>query len=266
MHSFICNDASKTIHGVEFGGSAWRAGRWFLYGSRRPLLKAEWSWFSSLNWLEASLRIGGEDGMVTLCLLLPWLLYFSAGFAVPRSWLSWWMVDDRVFAMKFGYVGAVVTTVIALNEHADDCGMLDYYRAQKPRRYTMLQLWRGWEIALRLRPLDWIFGRPKRDKGVVEVRDVTIELDGKKHAAQWTLERWATTRARWPWEYGVRLASWLKVENPPRFAGKGENSWDCGDDAIYGMGSPKTDPGAVIGEYVGRVLEYRERYGNPSGC
>jgi len=62
----------------------------------------------------------------------------------------------------------------------------------------------------------------------------------------------------------VSVSSNLEVPQPPQFSGKGESSWDCGDDGIYGMGSRETSPAKTVGEYIKRVLENRERYGMPS--
>jgi hypothetical protein len=36
----------------------------------------------------------------------------------------------------------------------------------------------------------------------------------------------------------------LDIKKPPGHAGKGENSWDCGDDAIYGISRPYDGPEA----------------------
>lgn len=34
----------------------------------------------------------------------------------------------------------------------------------------------------------------------------------------------------------------VEIKNPPKHAGKGENSWDCGDDGTYGMSRPYSGP------------------------
>lgn len=265
MHGFVCNDARKTVRGVDLGGSAFRSGRFFLYGASRPRIRAHWDFWHNLNWLEAYLRIGGEDPFVSFGLILPRLAYLSFGFAVPTRWLSLWMTEDRVFALKFGYVSSIVRAYFAYAQHAEDCGMTDYYRRQEPRRYTNLQLWPGWEFVLRFPPvLRWLFGREHREKTIIETKPIVVELDGRRYEGTWSLEHWQTTRDRWPWPYAVWVGSDIRMPHPPQFAGKGENSWDCGDDGIYGMGSRATSPAEAVGEYVKAVLQSRERYGMPS--
>lgn len=42
----------------------------------------------------------------------------------------------------------------------------------------------------------------------------------------------------WPrfWKRSKVVMSYeIKLDDPPKFPGKGENSWDCGEDGIYGM-------------------------------
>lgn len=54
-------------------------------------------------------------------------------------------------------------------------------------------------------------------------------------------------------------------QKPPAFSGKGENSWDGGDDGIYGIGFPIDKVGATydgaIQAYIVKVIENRKRYG-----
>jgi hypothetical protein len=266
MHWFVCNDAKKTVRGHEIGGSALREGRFYLYATGRgPLFRAHWSFWNNLRWFEAAIHVGGEDSLIRFQLLFPALAFVGVGFGVPRSWLSWWMIEDRVFALKVGYVNSILRLLIAHADWAEDCGMTSYYRTQKPRKYTDLQLWPGLELTLRWPPVvRWIFGKEMREKEVLETKPIAFEMDGRRYDGTWTLERWHSERPFWPWEYRVSYASNIEVPHPPMFSGKGENSWDCGDDAIYGMGSRELTPAKAVGEYIKRVLEYRERYGMPS--
>jgi hypothetical protein len=270
VYSHLCNDGRKTVRGVDLGGSALRAGRFFFYldwpkrNRATENLKVFWHFWHNLNWAEVCLRFGGEDAAVTLSVIVPWLAHVGIGIGLPISWLRWWMVEDRVFAIKLGYIGDIAWIPIAYAEHMEDGGMTDYYRRQKPRRYNDLQLWPGWEIKIR-RPkvLTWIFGKAVSSKSTLDLKPVTFEMDGRIVEAIWTLERWDTWRPRWPWAYGTRFSSWLEVHDPPKFAGKGENSWDCDDDGIYGMGSSELTPAGTVGDYLKQVLNYRERYGLP---
>lgn len=67
----------------------------------------------------------------------------------------------------------------------------------------------------------------------------------------------------------------IKCDNPPQYSGKGENSWDCGDNGSYGLGMPwkhalpswqessrEETAKLACDEYVTHVLEQAGRYGS----
>lgn len=262
MHWFTVND-TPALKGVHLGSLA-RSGRAIFYRKRKAV-EVGWSFWNGLRWLELSLTFGDHgESDVSVGLILPWLAHLYVSVAVPMRWLHPWMIQDRHFAVKVGYIGDPVWLQIAHADWAESCGMTDYYRRQDPPQYNRLQLWPGWEIRVKWPPLvRWIFGRENIQNRVYEERDVTFNFEGKEYKAHWKLDELSRTRQRWPWRYGRSIASWIDVKEPPRFAGKGENSWDCGDDAIYGMGSSERTCAGAVGEYIKAVLKNRERYGMP---
>lgn len=273
---YSINDNRRLIsRGVEeYTGSILRHGRWYLYYFGTTLLKLSWSFFGGRvlgglrDWLTADVMVSfndDEDRGVTLHLSLSRLFSVWVTVALPRRWLSPWMIHDRVFGVRLGYIGDIAWVLIAHAAWAEDCGMTGFYRRQKPRKYTDAQLWPGWEIKIRWpRVLDWIFGRSKHEVRIVAETPVRFQMDGREVEATVRVEARENRRPRWPWAYRKSIGSWIEVPKPPQFAGKGENSWDCGDDGIYGMGSRETSPAAVVGDYIKAVLESRERYGMPS--
>ena len=76
-------------------------------------------------------------------------------------------------------------------------------------------------------------------------------------------ETWTWTRPRWPWPY-VRRSVNIELEQPPEFHGKGENSYDCGPDAIYGMSSTGHRYEDAVAAYVTAVLRERAKRGHLS--
>jgi hypothetical protein len=66
----------------------------------------------------------------------------------------------------------------------------------------------------------------------------------------------------WTYRFGFKRVrdSWsLNIPKGIPFEGKGENSWDCGADALHGTGGDTLEK--AIGNAVASVLEYRRRYG-----
>jgi hypothetical protein len=70
------------------------------------------------------------------------------------------------------------------------------------------------------------------------------------------------TRSRWPWPTVRRgfEAESLDGQQIP-FPGKGENSWDCDDDAMFGMSGDGNGLDEAVASIVGAVLRNRLRYG-----
>ena len=56
----------------------------------------------------------------------------------------------------------------------------------------------------------------------------------------------------------------MRSEQGLPIPGKGENSWDCGDDAYYSIGTPAATAMEAVEYAADRVLETRRRYGGSS--
>lgn len=272
---YLINDNRRSIaRGMEAKGSILREGRFYLNYYGYHALKLSWNLLGGTvlggwkDWLSADAEIRlsyEEDPGITLHLSLSRLIAVWITIGLPRRWLTSWMLSDRTFGIKLGYIGDIAWITFAHAQWAEDCGMTDYYRRQNPRTHTDLQLWPGWELKIKWPPvLDWVLGRAKHHKTDVQSTYVKIPLDNKEYDGKLTIEQRYFKRPRWPWAYRRAYTSYLEVKSPPRFAGKGESSWDCGDDAIYGFGTNELRPASVVGLYVKRVLENRERYGMPS--
>lgn len=70
-----------------------------------------------------------------------------------------------------------------------------------------------------------------------------------------TIERDSWTRARW---FARRIErAHVDIHDPIPTPGKGENSWDCGDDALHSSTFPCGTVPAAVGKIVGDVLAKR---------
>lgn len=103
---------------------------------------------------------------------------------------------------------------------------------------------------------DLVLGKAdyKMEKGEV-FENVVLPLPEGNFTATMTYQVQTWKRPRW--FARVRKSTDIRVEKPPSFPGKGENSWDCGDDGIYGMSTDGHSLPAAIGGYVKAVMEYR---------
>lgn len=267
-YTHTINDNDRKGGGV---GTLWKAGRWII--TRRKgysdVLRLEWHHSRKLKpELDLLLRFG--QGSMRLHVGILGLASWWLTVGVKRGLFSSLMVEERVFGIRLGYIGDLAWIYLAFDEESDSAGMLDYYRRKKQAGESLyfggnrVQLTQGVRLKVRLRLRDWSLGRKVYEKTELRREPVAIPLDGREYEGVWTLTRETWKRPRWPFLSHERVGSWIDVEHPPAFSGKGENSWDCGDDAIFGCGSKALTPAVAVGDYIKAVLRNRERYGAPS--
>lgn len=108
-----------------------------------------------------------------------------------------------------------------------------------------------------------IFGKVKYSTRDLEVRDIEIPMPERSYAAKATrqLARW--TRPRWPWRpfSKERISVTVDIPGGIGMPGKGENSYDCGPDALFGMGTNAQTVEDAIGNVVASVFRTRLKYG-----
>ena len=119
--------------------------------------------------------------------------------------------------------------------------------------------WRQWHFD----PLDFLFGRQKHRERDLEAVETLVPTPEGGVLATVRLFESTWERRRWPWWPLTRCLDRAEIElrEPIPVPGKGENSWDCGEDAIYSL----TCPARTVSEAVAAVVESytrtRERHG-----
>ncbi len=108
--------------------------------------------------------------------------------------------------------------------------------------------------------LNFFLGRHQYESRVIEERDVLVPMPEGTYSAKATLEECTWSRPRW---FSKRMKRVIfEIPDGIPHAGKGENSWDCGDDATYGLttGECSSIPEG-IGMLVGSCLRTRVQHG-----
>ena len=127
-------------------------------------------------------------------------------------------------------------------------------------------------LELKLFDMDWIVGRDKhRRENATELRRILVPVGewlGDEYPYDVHLETvsWSNrfrTKRRTYWEF--KAVDGLAYNQR---AGKGENSWDCDDDGIYGCSFEFAgqELPALIEQMKQRILADRRRYGRPSSA
>lgn len=108
------------------------------------------------------------------------------------------------------------------------------------------------------RPLDALLGSHAYSSEQIEEREVQIPMPEGTY--DWTikLSRDTWRRPRWPWPIiRVHASADAKDGEQIPVPGKGENAWDCGADAVYGLATSAATIEDAIASVVGSVLRTR---------
>ena len=111
-------------------------------------------------------------------------------------------------------------------------------------------------------PRDALFGAPVHSRRTLETASVDVPMPEGVYPAKVKLEEWTIRHPRWPFPMRGRSAR-IDVEGGIPMPGKGENSWDCEDDAVYGLSAPARSVGEIVGKLVEDVLDTRMKRGGP---
>jgi hypothetical protein len=108
---------------------------------------------------------------------------------------------------------------------------------------------------------DVLFGAAKYTKREVDRVAVVIPMPEGVYPAEAVIEDATWTRPRWPFGPWHRARS-ITLDCPQGVPhpGKGENAWDCDDDATFAMSTRARTVGEAIGDFVGSVMERRAKY------
>lgn len=122
-----------------------------------------------------------------------------------------------------------------------------------------------WRKTYHLNIPDLVLGKSKYSSEDLETfHDVIIPMPERNYLAVMTFVRSTWQRPRWK----AVVRNFTRVEldrDAPKFPGKGENSWDQGDDCIWGMSTEGHSLAKAVGGYVSSCLEYREKRSGREG-
>lgn len=112
-------------------------------------------------------------------------------------------------------------------------------------------------------PRDTFFGRTVYSEKLIEERDVLIPMPEGAYAGHAELKLASWRRPRWPWWPFSSELMRCHIEVPIGIPheGKGDNSWDCGEDGIWGQTAPAGSIEEGVAGLVEASLKARHRYG-----
>ncbi len=246
-------------------GSVWKRGRFFVSSrktlaltNRDPEAHVGWTFLDAARLFCFHIRLdspGGEDD-ISVSGGIPYLFYLHASVQglVPTSVKQWIglynpgaRAGDVYIDRSVGWSIHDGTAWISLWENDNGWCITD------PK-------W--WKFHFSVNPID-LLGRKKYTSEVIEEQTVDVPMPEGTYPAkvQICADKWERPRWRgWPFSETI-LRAHVDMIKPIPFPGKGENSWDCGDDALHGSCGPARNVEEAIGDMVATVLRNRLRYG-----
>ena len=225
-------------------GSIWRHARAWLHLGHSFCIGTEWSFPSRFTHI--GIEFGGyseHDCMVKIaCPLFAVWLYVEG--------LLTWNFKKKLTHDHWFYQGR--TLEIAVHNG----GIWFHLWVAEDDLHGKRPRWRDFVVY----PLDLLLGRQEYSCKKLNAQSVVIPLPEGSYPATVTLECARWKRRRWPFPL-VRMTADIDIPQGVPVPGKGENSWDCGDDAIYGMSCAATTVEEAISKVVSSALRDRMRYG-----
>ena len=238
MHAF----SFREKHGV----------RWFCHFRHPNEIKVEFYWWSRS--CHASIDVSDEDWTLALA-FPPFSLYLSlAGFGLwkpkEKHIFTWdhnrevWLTDQR-------------ECQLAIHDWT-----IRFVLWGRSMEWRAVDPW--WIRGISLNLPDLVLG-PHRHVLMTDREGIPVQIpmpEGVYHGtAKFERRTWKRPR----WRAKTRLFTSVDVPNGGiPHAGKGENSWDCGDDGLCGWSVEGHALERAIAHGVETVLVARRRYGMPS--
>lgn len=117
-----------------------------------------------------------------------------------------------------------------------------------------------WERGFCFHIVDWLIGEPKHSSKNLEERQMVINMPERPYIAnvRMHLDSW---KRRWYWPIDRIKRATIDVPEGIPIPGKGENSWDCGDDKRFGSTLPAEDPKDAVRKFISSIKQTREDRG-----
>jgi hypothetical protein len=243
-------------------GQGWRNGRAWLHlyrghpdrgGRELTTLSAQWVLLKRQHSIGIDLDVGtgDTDRDVSFSLRVPWFgIYLGASRVLPRG-LEFHNPGQKYPSSRTlgatWHSGALWVKLWC--DESESMGRAPWWDARSR--------WRSFAI----HPADLLLGRTRCREQELSTVETAVPMPEGRYPATVTLKRRLWKRARWPWPK-VAPGAEVELRIPIPVPGKGENSYDCEDTAIF---SQSCGTAATVEQALESVqqsaLRSRLRYG-----
>lgn len=221
---------------------------WFSKGNPTypDSIRMEWSVPTTSCAIGATFK---DDTSMRLHVAIP--LLFSLWITLNTRWLTWLVTKLTPSVVHDPYSGW--ESNLSFSDWTlrwIPVGRIHEWRSRDP--------W--WVRGIGLNLPDLLFGRRKYIHEILgDWKDVIIPMPEGTYTGKCRFEKRTWFRPRLPFRTLSRNTTEFQADSGIPFPGKGENSWDCGMDGLWGTGSEGHNIPKCIGKVVESVLETREK-------
>jgi hypothetical protein len=222
-------------------GSGLLHGRAWLYIGKRyeRCISAEWR----LGGFKCGVGVSMHDEGPVAMLQIPLVGQFFVGLRGILPWalvhrFDWYDLSVRVFDWA-----------IWVNLWCDDSRSRTYGSWWHPERRRVT-----WHL------LDTLLGSTRYTSRVLKEVDAVVPMPEGPYPSKVTLREDTWRRPRWPFPKRLLRAE-VRPETPIPHPGKGENAWDCGEDATRSLYTTAATVEDAVAAMVSTVLRSRRRHG-----
>lgn len=227
MHSQNLNEGRNG----EPKGLPWEGRLWMRWNERHLL---HFSWNLWTHFCGVSLQADHEDGGLQL----------HAAFPPISFWLSLPLFKKQ---LGFGNKNVIDITVHNWAIWWQFGGSTMEWNSKTPK-------WKHGNFNFQ----DFFLGRTKHKEVLIETKDIKIPMPeglyqaiAKMSESTWKRPRWFALK---------RTTIWVDIKKGIPHQGKGESSYDCGEDGLFGCGVEGRSYEKAIAHVVETVLKSRRKY------
>jgi hypothetical protein len=237
-HSQNLNEKPGGRHGPKLvHGRAW------LHGPNHKEIGVEWVFSLKPRYIGAKVERGAPGCEHDFALTLHFV-FFSLYLHTSAIMPAWWLVEgyaEREYGLTYSFEG----DLLSWDWHA---------KVWESSSRDPWWMHKGWFLR------DVIFGDADYTSRELKKEIVEIPMPEGSYRGTVALSLAGWKRPRWPWVKEILRAE-IDVPGGIPVPGKGENAWDCDEDAIYSLTTQASTVPEAIAAIVESALKTRRRYG-----
>jgi hypothetical protein len=231
----------------------WRHGRgWLTWGHEdawpRPTIGVEWKVGKPVHLFGFGINVEHEETPIHASFYCwPFSLYINAETKFANR------IARRLVGEKFG-AEREIRLVIGRDDETSIRWAV--WTPDSEWSSTTPKYRRGW-----FTPSAFLLGRWEHSKETLSTTPVVVPMPERAYPATVELILRTYRRKRFPFIVKRYRTATVEIPGGIGFPGKGENAWDCGDDALNSLSGPYSRVEEAIGATVAAVFRNRKKYG-----